>query len=358
LNWKRKSPSFAARSKNSATASTMLPCQCTGSGPTAPSFGPIAPNLICWDTAAKSTSGRKITDFHADQPAIDDILKRLAARETLHDYEARVIHKSGKICTVLITSSVRWDGDQFLHTRCFTRDVTDRKRIEDELLTARLQLQLITDNMPAAVTRCSRDLRYVWASNGYAHWLQRPVSDIEGQLIPDVIGAQGFEDIRPYIERVLSGQRVEYTARVRFVGPGDRWIHAVYVPTFDRAGSVGGWVAVVTDVTQNHELEVANSHLAAVIQYSEDGIISKDLDGNILTWNAAAERIYGYTREEAVGKNMAMLLPPERSDEEADILARMRHGECVSHFETVACEEEWYADQRFPYDFSDSERNG
>lgn len=279
--------------------------------------------------------GHHVAEFHVDREVIDDILRLLAAGETIHDYEARLRHKNGSICHVVITSSVRWNQERFLHTRCFTRDVTDRKRIETELRSAVAQFQLITESMPAAVARCGRDLRYVWVSPGYALWLGRLADQIVGHRISDAIGERGFDDIRPYIERVLSGERVEYTTQVRFIGPGERWIHAVYAPTCSAEGAVDGWVAVVSDITERRAMELANAHLASIIESSEDAIISKDLDGNILSWNSGAERIYGYSSPEAIGQNMLLLLPPDRQQEEADILTRLRRGESVAHFETT-----------------------
>jgi PAS domain S-box-containing protein len=77
------------------------------------------------------------------------------------------------------------------------------------------------------------------------------------------------------------------------------------------------------------------AELAAIVESSEDAIISKDLDGRIRTWNAAAERIYGYSDAEAIGQPMTILLTPERRNEEAEILERLRRGEQVNHFETT-----------------------
>ena len=77
--------------------------------------------------------GRSITEFHADQPVIEDILSRLAAGEQLHDYEARMRCKDGTIKEVLIDSNVLWEDGKFLHSRCFTRDISKRKRMEDSL---------------------------------------------------------------------------------------------------------------------------------------------------------------------------------------------------------------------------------
>jgi PAS domain S-box-containing protein len=75
--------------------------------------------------------------------------------------------------------------------------------------------------------------------------------------------------------------------------------------------------------------------LAAVVESSDDSIITKNLDGIIMSWNKAAERVFGYTAQEAVGKPITILIPPERHDEEPTILARIRRGERIDHYETV-----------------------
>jgi PAS domain S-box-containing protein len=77
------------------------------------------------------------------------------------------------------------------------------------------------------------------------------------------------------------------------------------------------------------------AHLAAIIESSDDAIISKDLNGTVLTWNAGAERVYGYSAAEVTGKPMRILLPPQRANEEDEILQQLRRGERVSHFETT-----------------------
>jgi PAS domain S-box-containing protein len=79
----------------------------------------------------------------------------------------------------------------------------------------------------------------------------------------------------------------------------------------------------------------ADAYLAAIVQSSDDAILSKDLDGVIQSWNAAAERIFGYTAAEAIGQPITMIIPPSRQAEEVDILSRLRRGERIDHFETV-----------------------
>jgi PAS domain S-box-containing protein len=89
------------------------------------------------------------------------------------------------------------------------------------------------------------------------------------------------------------------------------------------------------DTTELKRAEAATARLAAIVESSEDAISSKALDGTILSWNAGAERLFGYSTEEAVGRPITLIIPPERLDEEGDILARLRAGERVEQFETV-----------------------
>ena len=79
----------------------------------------------------------------------------------------------------------------------------------------------------------------------------------------------------------------------------------------------------------------AATRLAAIVESSDDAIVSKNLDGVISSWNGSAERLFGYSAEEAIGKNILLIVPPDRRDEEATILARLRRGERIDHFETV-----------------------
>jgi PAS domain S-box-containing protein len=95
------------------------------------------------------------------------------------------------------------------------------------------------------------------------------------------------------------------------------------------------FTVILRDVTERKQAEETRERLAAIVDSSDDAIISKTLDGTISAWNRGAETIFGYPASEALGKTILMLLPAERAGEEADILARILVGESVKHFETV-----------------------
>ena len=81
--------------------------------------------------------------------------------------------------------------------------------------------------------------------------------------------------------------------------------------------------------------DLAYRHLAKVVESSDDAIVSKDLDGTITSWNQAAERLFGYTAHEAVGQSIRMIIPQDRQSEEDEVLARIRSGQAVTHYETI-----------------------
>ena len=106
-------------------------------------------------------------------------------------------------------------------------------------------------------------------------------------------------------------------------------------PIKDESGTTIGSVLVFRDVSERKRNELARAHLAAIVESSEDAIISKNREGVILSWNKGAEHLFGFTAQEAIGQSVMMLIPADRRDEEYGILARIGRGEPVEHFETV-----------------------
>jgi PAS domain S-box-containing protein len=106
-------------------------------------------------------------------------------------------------------------------------------------------------------------------------------------------------------------------------------------PLYDRSGALVGAVNVVVDLTDRQRAHQHEERLAAIIESSDDAIASKDLNGKITSWNGGAERLFGYAAAEIIGQPVAILIPPDRLDEAADVLERIRRGERIDQFETI-----------------------
>jgi PAS domain S-box-containing protein len=106
-------------------------------------------------------------------------------------------------------------------------------------------------------------------------------------------------------------------------------------PIKDESGALVGAVLVFREITERRKAEREHGLLAAIVQSAEDAIISKTLDGVIESWNAGAERLFEYSADEVIGRSIKIIIPPDRHMEEEQILARLRRGERIEHFETV-----------------------
>lgn len=113
------------------------------------------------------------------------------------------------------------------------------------------ELRQMLETADTGITHCSKDLRYLSANPAYARIAGLPVELIVGRPIAEVIGIEALETIRPYVERVLRGDRVEYQAEVTLSSSGPQYLHVVYTPWRVGSGEIGGWVASVSDITES-----------------------------------------------------------------------------------------------------------
>jgi len=186
------------------------------------------------------------------------ILRRLRAGERVEHFETQRRAKDGRLIDISVTvSPVRDANGVIIGASKIARDIGERKRAAETLRATQEHLQVVTDNMAVAVLRCSRDFRYLWVSPGCTAWHGRPASEMVGRKIAEVLGQAAFDTVRPYIDRVLSGERVEFEIQVPYQHIASRWVKAVYVPTHDSTGQIDGWVAVLMDTTNHHSLEDA-----------------------------------------------------------------------------------------------------
>jgi PAS domain S-box-containing protein len=117
---------------------------------------------------------------------------------------------------------------------------------------------------------------------------------------------------------------------------GSRVTVSVHIdPIRDSEGTIVGVVNFFHDVTERKRAERTTALLAAIVDSSDDAIVSKSFDGVITSWNKSAERLFGYTQEEAIGQNIALIIPADRRSEEATILKQLQQGGRIDHFETI-----------------------
>lgn len=174
--------------------------------------------------------------------------------------------------------------------------------------------------------------------NSGAEWiLGYQAAEIIGRHFSCLFLPEDIERSRPQemLKLAATEGRCERESR-RVRKGGTRFWASTLVSALRNAGKqLRGYAVIMRDVTERRNLEEVPARLAAIIQWSDDAIISKTLDGIITSWNPGAERLFGYTAAEAIGQPMLMLIPPERAGEEPQILARLARGETVSAFETV-----------------------
>ena len=137
--------------------------------------------------------------------------------------------------------------------------------------------------------------------------------------------------------RLISGELSTWSTEKRYIRKDKAvvWINLSVSVARDRTGKFKHFICVVEDITERRRADEAQGRLAAIVASSDDAIISKNLNGIITSWNAGATRIFGYAPEETIGRHITLLIPPELHAEENIILARLRRGERIEHFETV-----------------------
>ncbi len=149
-----------------------------------------------------------------------------------------------------------------------------------------------------------------------------------------------WDDLEPLLLRVLrDGETVSAKDRPFYIErhnrPENVFFDISYSPVRDEAGAIRGVLCIVNETTERVVAQLTERRLAAIIESSDDAIMSIDLDATITSWNAGAERLYGFAAEEIIGSSVTLLLPQDRSEEEHAILSRIRGGERVEPYETV-----------------------
>src|SRR2546425_2359057 len=163
-----------------------------------------------------------------------------------------------------------------------------------------------------------------------------PASAALGRHVTLIIPPERHGEEADVLARVRGGEVVDHFETVRVTTEG----HHVHIsltvsPVKDSTGRIVGACKIARDTTERRRFDETSARLAAIVESSEDVIVSKTLNGVITSWNPAAERMFGWTAAEAIGQPITLIVPEERRAEEDEVIARIRRGERVEHFDTV-----------------------
>jgi hypothetical protein len=195
------------------------------------------------------------------------------------------------------------------------------------------QLRDFLENATEAIHQVGADGKILWANQAELDLLGYSANEYIGRSITEVhADAPVIADI---LERLKRGEKlINYKARLRHKNGSLRFVEINSSVTFEE-GRFAYTKCFTRDVTDRVNADTTHQLLSAIVESSDDAIISKNLDGIIMSWNRGAERIFGYAAEEVIGKSITILIPEDRLNEEPRILEQIRSGARIDHFETV-----------------------
>jgi PAS domain S-box-containing protein len=248
--------------------------------------------------------GRNIVEFHEDPPVIDDILRRLTTGEVLHNYPARLRCKNGSIKEVQIDSSAYFQDGQFIHTRCFTRDVTAQRGAEQA--TARLAA-IVASSADAIVGKLLDGTVTTWnaaAERIFGYTEDEMVGSTIFRLIPEELHASE----RALLEQVSRGEAVQFSETERITKDGQRIYIALSVsPIHDSSGRVVGASTIKRDITERRQaqqdLAQSQERLQLALKAARMGTWRWEVGTNDLSWDAGLHGLYGLAPGETVTRH-------------------------------------------------------
>lgn len=243
--------------------------------------------------------------------------------------------KSGELyCEWLSISAVKNTQGKIAHHTAIFTDITARKDAEQALRTANQHLEMLVQSSPLAIyTRDTDGLITSWnpATEKLYGW---KAAEVLGRPLPALPESQHAESTRQRMQLLAGKSFVRHEVR-RQRRDGSLIDVDVFVGALrDTAGNITGIISVVSDVTERKQAEVARAQLAAIVKSSHDAIVSRTFDGTIVSWNAGAERMFGYSASEAIGKPISFNTPPGRVRIFPKLTERILSGETLKPHET------------------------
>ena len=246
-----------------------------------------------------------------------------------------------RILALVSVAPIRDDHGRVSSAVGVFQETRDRNRGKNPLFGLDVSFRQMLDALPAAVYTTDAEGRLTYFNPAAVELSGRvpQIGDDEWCVswklyYPD--GRPMPRDECPMALTLKSGRAVRGQQAIAERPDGSRvWFEPYPTPLRDENGRLVGGMNMLLDLGERKQAEGARAKLAAIVESSDDAIIAKDLDGVITSWNQGAERLFGYSATEAIGCSVTMLIPENRLDEEPGILARIRRGERIEHYETV-----------------------
>jgi PAS domain S-box-containing protein len=212
---------------------------------------------------------------------------------------------------------------------------TERARAERSLQQSYDLVRAVVEGTTDAVFVKDREGRYLMINAAGAGFLGKTVAEVIGQDDTQLFTPLTARAIMEGDRRVMATGEVQTYEDFGTAAGVTRTYLTTKGPYRDARGTILGVIGISRDITERKQAEEAHTRLAAIVESSEDAILSKDLDGIILAWNRAAENMYGYPAAEIVGRSIFLLVPPERTAEESAIMEQFKRGGRLENHESV-----------------------
>ena len=214
--------------------------------------------------------------------------------------------------------------------------VEGQKAAEESVRESEKRFRLVADTAPVLLWMSGTDRLCTYFNKGWLDFTGRSLEQEQGDGWAEGVHPEDFERcVHTYTQSFDRRENFEMEYRLRRYDGEYRWIFDVGVPRYSPDGVFAGYIGSCIDVTERKRAEETRFRHAAIIESSEDAIITKNLDAVIVSWNAGAQRLFGYTEDEALGQPITILIPPDLLDEENAIIQSLKSGERVEHYETV-----------------------
>ncbi|MBD3167994.1 MAG: PAS domain S-box protein [candidate division Zixibacteria bacterium] len=267
------------------------------------------------------------SENYVDAGTRDKMLEIIESSGELKDFEARFRRRDGSILYGRYSGRIYPEKG---YIEGVFIDITEAKKYESELAASEQRYRSLIRSIDGAASFIfDRELRFVLAEGTEIEKSGYLTENFEGKALRETLPKELCDTLEPHYKAALDGRKSG--GEFEF---GDQRYNFQVTPSKDEDGNVTGGLVFVRNITFEYRNQQDVKRLVSIVESSDDAIIGKDLNGRILTWNPGAERLYGYSADEIIGKNISLLLPESSSDETGVMLDRVSRGEKFHNYET------------------------